>query len=534
MSKRRYKQGSDRQQGMLLPVRVDEYIAEDNAVRAIDVYVESLAMENLGFKNAAGGLTPGQPAFSPHALLKLYIYGFLHGVRSSRKLARECQRNLEVIWLLEGLQPGYKTIADFRKDNLAAIKATNRDFTQLCQELDLFGKELVAIDGSFFRGNVGKKNIYTEKRLQKTLKRLEQLIESHLAVMEQADAAEEADEDEDGELAEKLEQLKARQKKNQEKLAKLQASGEKQLAEVDEDARLLSKNGQGVAGYNVQTAVDDKHKLIVTCAVTQAGNDTEQLAPMAKRAKEILEVDHIAAVGDAGYYKFDQIKECLEAKITPYVPEPDKHARARGRGKFIRTDFQYQAESDTYLCPAGQTLVRYSQCIQKGLLRYAYRSQPALCADCSLKSQCLPAKSRFRSIYRWEHEDIIEAHRQRMAEQGRAMMEKRACLSEHPFGTLKTWYGWKHFLLRRLPKVSAEMEFAMLGYNFTRVLSILGLEQFRSHCLKRREKRLKALHFQTIFSCFEALEAWMNILLGTTRSLVYDWVYSSLLMSVFQ
>jgi transposase len=487
---------------MLLPVRVDEYVREDNPVRAIDVYVESLELDRLGFKHATGELTAGQPPFAPQALLKLYLYGFLQGVRSSRKLAQECQRNLEVIWLMEGLQPGYKTIANFRKDNLAAIKATNKDFVELCQELELYGKELVAIDGAFFRGNVGKKSIYTQKRLQKSLRRLEKLIEIHLAEMDQADEAEEvAEGDENVKLAEKLEKLKAGQKKSQERLTKLQESGEKQLAEVDPDARLLTKNGQSLAGYNVQIAVDDKYKLIVSCAVTQDGNDTEQLAPMAKQARMALGVQHLEVVSDAGYDNFGQIKACMDSEITPYVPEPDKHAHSRKQGKFIRTDFHYQADGDAYLCPAGQSLSHYSQCVQRGLLRQAYRSQPDICANCPLKSHCLPAKSRFRSLYRWEHEEVIEAHRQRMAEKGRAMMAKRACLSEHPFGTVKTWCGWRHFLLRGLPKVGAEMEFWMLAYNFKRVLSILGLVKLRAYCSKRIEKRLQTVGFTPHF-CF--------------------------------
>lgn len=442
MSKRKYKQGLDRKQGMLLPRRVDEYVGEDNPVRAIDIYVESLELGRLSFKNASGELTAGQPAFAPQALLKLYIYGFLNGVRSSRKLAQECQRNLEVIWLVEGLQPGYKTIANFRKDNLAAIKATNRDFVELCQELNLFGKELVAIDGTFFRGNVSKKNIYTQKRLQKSLERLEKLIETYLVEMEQADEAEEAaGGDENTNLGEKLEKLKADQKKSQERLAKLQESRQKQLAEVDPDARLLCKNGQSIAGYNVQTAVDDKRKLLVSCAVTQDGNDTEQLAPMAKQVLATLGVQHLEVVSDAGYYNFGQIKDCLDSGITPYIPEPDKHAQSRQQGRFIRTDFEYRADVDAYLCPAGQSLSHSSQCVHRGLLRKGYRSQPDICANCPLRSECLPAKSHFRSIYRWEHEEVIEIHRQRMAEKGQAMMGKRACLSEHPFGTMKTWCG---------------------------------------------------------------------------------------------
>lgn len=303
-----------------------------------------------------------------------------------------------------------------------------------------------------------------------------------------------------------MEQLKTRQKKNQERLASLHASGETQLAEVDEDARLLSKPGQSVAGYNVQTVVDEKHKLLVTCEATQASNDTQQLAPMAKQAQQILGVSHFEVVSDAGYYNFGQIQECLEAGITPSVAEPDKQGRTRRQGKFLRTDFTYEAQDDCYRCPAGATLVHYSQCVQKGKLRQAYRSQPVLCAAWVLKAHCLPTKTRFRSIYRWEHEAIIEAHRQRMAEQGAVKMAQRACLSEHPFGALKMRCGWQHFLLRGLAKVSAELALWMLGYNFQRVLSILGMQKWQAVCQEKMEKRRLALSVTAFLSIFRA--AW--------------------------
>ncbi|HEY6073023.1 MAG TPA: IS1182 family transposase [Anaerolineales bacterium] len=490
MGKRQYKQGLDRKQGMLLPVRVEDYISEGNAVRAVDVYVDSLDLESLGFGNTEGGGSAGQPAYPPGGMLKLYLYGFLQGVRSSRKLARECERNLEVVWLLEGLQPSYKTIADFRKDNRSALKAVNQDFVLLCQELGLYGGELVAVDGSHFRGNVGKKRVYTEKRLKQSLERLEKQIEGYLAELEQSDAAETHPEEETVHLREKLEKLKARQKKNQGRLKKLSTSGEKQLAEVDEDARLLSKNGQIMAGYNVQTVVDEKHKLLVTCAVTQDGNDTQQLAPMAKQAKQVLGVSHLEVVSDAGYNNFDQIKECLDAQITPYVPEPDRNTRFGAQGRFTRDHFTYQADQDCYTCPAGRTLVHEGEMVRHGQVRCCYRSQPAICATCLLKTQCLSTRCRYRSLFRWEHEEIIEAHRHRMAHTGRAKMALRACLSEHPFGTLKRWCGWDHFLLRSLPKVKAEMELWMLGYNFKRVLSILGIAKFMEYCLHRAQTRL--------------------------------------------
>lgn len=491
MSKRRYKEGINRQQAFLLPSRIEEYVSEDNPVRALDVYVDSLDLEGLGFKNTAGELTPGQPAYPPNAMLKLYLYGYLHGVRSSRKLARECCCNLEVIWLVQGLRPGYKSIADFRKDNLVPVKAVNRDFVQLCKELDLFGRELVSIDGSFFRGNVGKKNIYTQERLLKTLARIDKHIAEYLEMLEETDVAESQQGAEASEpqasLQAKLDQLRERQCKHQARLQQMQENGEKQLAEVDEDARLLHKNGQTIAGYNVEAAVDAKHKLLVVTQATQDGNDEQQLEPMAKEAKAVLQSEHLAATADAGFFNAQQIKNCVEAGITLYVPEPQKTNRANLQGRFVREDFSYHPESNCYTCPAGKELKYKTTHTRKDNQKvyHHYVSQASVCSQCQLKKQCLPAKTPYRRVTRWEHEDVIDAHRQRMAEKGREMMHKRACLSEHPFGTLKLWCGWTHFLLRGLNKVRAELSLMMLSYNFKRVLNILGLETFRAYCLQR-------------------------------------------------
>ena len=282
-----------------------------------------------------------------------------------------------------------------------------------------------------------------------------------------------------------MQKLKERQQKHQERLEKLQASEESQLAEVDEDARLLTKNGETVAGYNVQIAVDQKHKLIVTHEVTQDGNDTQQLAPIAKQAQQTLGVRELIVVADAGYSNYAQIKECQDAGITPYVAEANRNAYIESQGRFVRSEFKYQAEDDCYLCPAGKPIPRYSQIHKNGSLYWAYRSQPKICLDCPLNARCLPAKRSFRSINRWEHEEVVEVHRQRMAEKGRSMMRLRAALVEHPFGTLKRWCGWDHFLMRGLRKVRAEMALYVLGYNFKRVLNILGMEKFMAYCLQR-------------------------------------------------
>lgn len=485
MGKRQYKHGTERHQGLLLPATLDEYVSAENPVRAIEVYVASLDLEALGFQHTANGRTAGQPAFPPAALLKLYLDGYLHRLRSSRQLDQETYRNLEVMWLVEGLHPGYKTLADFRKNNLKSLRAVNRDFVQVCRELDLFGRELVAIDGSFFRGTVSKGSIYTEARLQKTLARLAAPIDAYLKALDAADQAEAGAADETAGLEAKLTALQARQAQHQARLAKLQAGGATQVADVDPDARLLTKAGQCVAGYNVQTAVDAKHKLLVVAEATQAGNDEGQLAPIAQAAQAALEVKALTVTADSGYCTAQGIEACVDAGITPYVPEPDKTRYGRAQGRFGREAFTYEPEANRYRCPAGQVLTYTSAREKAGKTIYTYISRAATCASCPLREHCLPPKTAYRQVTRWAHEAVMEAHRARMAKAGQVMMATRAALAEHPFGTLKLWCGWRHFLLRGLAKVQAELSLLMLSYNFKRVLTILGLEAWRAYCLQR-------------------------------------------------
>jgi transposase len=480
----------DRNQAMLLPPSVEEYVSPDNPVRAIDAYVQSLDMVALGFSNAEGSVSAGQPAYAPQALLKLYLYGYLMRVRSSRLLERETKRNLEVIWLVEGLTPCYKTIADFRKDNAKALTAANRDFVLLCKELDMYGAELVAIDGSFFRGNVAKRSIYTLPRLKKLIRDIEKDIEAYHQALDGADVAcADTPFEQASPLAEKLEALKQRQAHYQGKLKQLNETGETQYAEVDPDARLLKKSGQSVAGYNVQIVIDSKHKLLVSAAPTSQGNDTGQLAPLASEAKTILAVETLEACADAGYYNQVQLKQCLDAGITPYVPIPDHHGPVDPDRRLPRDAFAFEEQTNCYRCPAGQRLHFCRVVEQNGKRLLNYVSDPSVCANCPMRNRCLSARTPYREIYRWEHEAIVEAHRRRMEERGADYLKQRAGLVEHPFGTLKRWCGWTHFLVRGKPKVRGEMNLLMLCYNFKRVMNILGMNRFLEH-LSERANRL--------------------------------------------
>lgn len=333
MNARRYQPTLNRHQDMILPMRVEDYVSPTNTVRAIDAYVGTLDLTALGYKHSQFVSATGQPAFNPAVLLKLYLYGYLQHLNSSRKLERETQRNLELMWLVEGSQPTYKTIADFRKSNSAALKATNRDFMLLCKELKLFGGEEVAVDGSFFKADTNKVNIYTAEKLDKQLAELEKKIQDYQQVLEKHDAADDkagkGSLAEDTQLANKIKRLQEKQAEKQTLQQKLKDSGKSQISTVDEDARLLSKRGQTTGGYNVQIAVDSKHKLIVAEEVTQDGNDTAQLSPMLEKAQKILQSDNLTGLADSGYFDGSQIKTCEENNITVYVAVPDKSKRDR-------------------------------------------------------------------------------------------------------------------------------------------------------------------------------------------------------------
>ena len=487
---RRYKLGQNRDQSMLLPPRVDDYVSEDNPVRVIDVYVEQLDLKQLGFAHAEGGLSAGQPAYSPGALLKLYLYGYLMRVRSSRRLEAECCRNLEVMWLLAGLTPGNRTIASFRKINATALKRTYRDFVMLCRALDLYGRELVAIDGSFFQGNAGAKGIYTEERLARGLKRVERDIAEFMAAMDAADAEpDDAPDDalKGGGLADKLAALRSRQADYQSKLETLKASGKKQLSVVDPDARRLKKHGQNVTGYNVQISVDSKHKLLVAGEATSDGNDSQQLAPQAKQAKSLLAVDHLDVVADIGYYTAAQLNACDEAGIRPWVPESAPRGPSGKPGRLSRSEFEFDADNNGYRCPQGEWLRHAATATRNGQQLFVYKSKAATCRDCPLASSCLPKKKPIRELYRPEHADLLAALRQRMEAEGEAYMKARKSLAEHPFGTLKRWNGWDHFLVRGREAVNGELGLMMLCYNFKRVLNILGVDGFLAYLEQRRQ-----------------------------------------------
>jgi transposase len=494
MTNRSFKTGVSREQPSFLPPRVEDYVDPRNPVRAIDVFVDKLDLEKLGFTVPAAAGGAGQPPYHPGDLLKLYIYGYLFRIRSSRALARELSRNLELIWLLRELKPCFRTIATFRRDNWAALKAVNREFVLMMRELNLVGGEVVAVDGAFFHGDASRGSIKTQKRLAAQLAVIDRDIEEYGAAVAKSDAAEAAQGAAGGAAGEKSGQdvakavaaLMAKRAAVQADLAQLEARGQTQLSQTDPDARLLSKNGRVVAGYNVQIAVDDKHKLIVASEVVNDGNDTGQLHAMAKAAKQELGVTTLTALADTGYYNGNELKACEEDGIVAYVPQAKRTARLEAQGRMSHEEFAYDAEVDVYRCPAGQVLTPSEgrKTNTGGRIEIRYTSRKADCDACLLRARCLSAKTPTRTVQRWEHEAVLERHRARMKEAA-GRMRRRGAIVEHPFGTLKCRAGYRHFLVRGFNKVRGEWSLMALCYNFSRVLTIIGLDDLIAYFVKR-------------------------------------------------
>jgi len=490
MANRSFKSGESREQPSLLPPRIEDYVGLDNPVRAIESFVGALDLVKLGFRHAERGAEVGQPPYDPADLLKLYLYGYINQVRSSRRLEREANRNLELIWLLRNLRPGYRTIANFRKENWEALKAVNRSFVLLVRELGLVGGTVVAIDGSFFHGDASKASIFTRKRLAEQIAKLDQEIEAYGQSLEDNDAAEakkpgkdRADGDggggNSGDIGAKVAALMAKRSRALADLDRLKASGETQLSLTDPDARLLVKGGQGVAGYNVQAVVDDKHKLIVASEVVNDSSDVGQLHAMAKAAKEALDAEALQVLADEGYYSSTELKACEDDGIKAYVPPSEGNGLPEKAGRFGLKNFSYDGAADAYTCPAGQVLRpmegRWTNTSGRVEIRYASRTR--ICRACPSRTKCLSPKASQRIIRRWEHEDVLERHRERMESAG-DLMRRRSAIVEHPFGTLKCRAGYRHFLVRGFDKVRGEWSLMALCYNFTRVLNILGFEGF--------------------------------------------------------
>jgi transposase len=464
-----YIGGESRNQRYLLPETIDDYIGEDNPVRFVDAFVEKLDLEQLGFERAVAAET-GRPGYDPGDLLRLYLYGYLNRIRSSRRLEREAGRNLELMWLLRRLRPDFKTIADFRKDNGRAIQQVCREFTLVCKDLELFGGELVAIDGSKFEAVNSPSRNFSRKRLAERIAEIDAKIEAYLKQLDCQDGEEgRIETGKPEEFQQKLRRWQERKQRYQSYQQQLEQSGEKQISLTDPDSRRMSMGHGSQVGYNVQLAVDEKHKLIVEHEVTNAVTDQDQLAPMAERAKASSGVDKLEVVADMGYYDGAEVKKCEAQGITVYIPKPDTSANTK-LGLFGKERFHYEADTDVYRCPAGQALTYRFGTVEKGrAIRYYSTSA---CDGCALKPQCTRNQDN-RRITRWEYEDVLERMQLR-THQHPDKMRKRKQLVEHPFGTMKRWMDQGYFLMRGKQKVTTEMSLTVLAYNLKRVLNLVG------------------------------------------------------------
>jgi transposase len=471
-----YVGGQSRGQAALFPVVLDDLVPEDHAVRVIDAFVAGLDLGQLGFEKAQPAAT-GRPPYDPADLLRLYLYGYLNQVRSSRRLERECGRNVELMWLLNRLVPDHKTIADFRRANGAPFKAVCRSFVRFCTEAELTGGQWAAIDGSKFQAVASKRSVITASKLEEQLKNIDGQVQSYLESLDAADEAKgEGAETDKQAIREALARLKDRRADVASTQAILKELGETQHVVGEPEAKLM-KTGEGpsAVAYNLQTAVDAKNKLVVHHELTNEATDQRSLLPLATGAKEALGVERLNVVADAGYSNGQQAKECEEAGITPYVPA-QRSANAKG-DYFERSAFVYDERSDSYRCPAGEVLRRKTISTADRLVLYT----TAACGGCALKPQCTGAKQRW--VSRHFEEQALERMRRRLKSNPQAMALRRET-AEHPFANLKyRILGNARFLLRGLAGAGAETALAVLAYNFRRVLNLLGSAQMRQRLL---------------------------------------------------
>lgn len=465
--------GSDRQQTHLLPAALEDYVPPDNPVRFLDAFVNKLDLRAAGFRfPKTDPRGRGRPAYPPADLLKLYLYGYLHQLRSSRRLEAECARNLEVIWLVRQLRPDFKTIADFRKDNAKAFKAVVREFTGLCRKLDLFGGQLLAIDGTKLKASNAADQNWSQTKLAKQQAQLEARLDEYLKAMETADAADApVAAPSASELQAKIVRLTERQSQVQERLQALAQSGESQLSATDPDSRGMKGAHGHVVGYNVQGSVDAKHHLLVTTEVTNLAADQGQLATVAQAAKSELEIQKADVVADGGYFKSEDLKTCQAMGLEAHLPAVENSPSERA-GLYGKEDFRYDAAQDVYHCPNGSELSRRRQMEDKGRVLFNY-DHPGACASCPLKTRC--TKTEHRTVSRWEHEEVLERMAAAVAAHPETLAARKT-LIEHCWGTLK-WLLPGGFLVRGKEKVGAEVSLAHFGYNFKRALAVVGLEK---------------------------------------------------------
>ncbi len=466
----RFIDEADRSQGTLLPAQLEEYVSEENPVRVIDAFVGELDLTRLGFEGMEPQAT-GRPGYHPATMLKIYLYGYLNRIQSTRRLEREAQRNLELMWLVGRLAPDFKTLADFRAENAAAITNVCREFIVLCRRWGLFTQATVAIDGSKFKAVNHRDRNFTSGKMKTRMGLIEQSIAEYLKQLDRMDRKETPSTPRQVvRLKERIATLKDEMSRLEGLKARMEATPDGQVSLTDPDARSMASQGKGtgIVGYNVQTVVDTKHHLIVTHEVTNVGSDRHQLKKMAEAARSAMGTRELTAIADRGYYSGEEIKACDDAGILPLVPKC-LTSNSRADGRYDKSDFVYLRKRDAYRCPAGEYAIWRFKSVEHGMTIHKYWS--SACPRCELRSKC--TTSPYRRISRWEHEQVLDKMQARLNRDPSAMQLRRQT-AEHPFGTIKSWMGATHFLSRTLPKVAAEMSLHVLAYNLKRVMRIMG------------------------------------------------------------
>ena len=487
-----YKQGLNRKQQLLFPPSLDELVDEDNIVRAIEAYVNTLNISKLNIITKRSLIKEGQPAFHPKLLLKIYIYGYLNKIRSSRKLEQEINRNIEMMWLTQGLTPSYKTISNFRKNNPKALQIIFKEFSILLKNLKLISGDLVAIDGAFLRANASKNTLIMKKTVKKELSKIDEDIKNYMILLETLDK-------EDKNITnlkiskEEINKLLAKKEKFQKDLDMLDTLGKEQYNKTDKDATAMSKPSHNLMAYNSQIAVDHKYKFIVATDISTNGHDLDQLHNMAIKTKEITKNPDMVITADKGYYSSKEIKKCIEDGIEAIVP-PRATAKTKKikNAKFSKNQFIYNHDEDCYICPNNQKLKKIEKQYERnGRMLDVYRVSSSYCKICPLRKNCLSDKTSNKQMYRWENEDIIDEYSIKIdTPKSKAIIKKRGSIVEHPFGTIKRTLGWDHFLVRSKKKVLGENALIMFTYNFKRLLNLIGIALFKKLCIAIKKNNL--------------------------------------------
>jgi transposase len=471
--------GTDRNQLLLLPPSLDEYIDDDNPVKVIDAFVDSLDLKETGFKNSIP-LERGCPPYNPGDLLKLYLYGYLNRIRSSRKLEKECTRNIEVIWLLNQLRPKYRTIAYFREHNSKAIKSVFRQFVVMMKKWDLIAGDLLAVDGSKFRAVNSKKNNYNQQKIQRHLNYINQKVDEYLKELDDNDNKEQGERK--LKVNECLQQLEQRRQKYIELERQLRETGKDQVSTTDPDARQLIIRGNiAEVSYNAQAIIDSKNNLIIDTKVINT-NDRKILSAMGLQAKEILNKESFELLADKGYHNGEELQKCDMMNIKTYVaPQENISGNKIPTPEYLGDKFEYNTQDDCYTCPEEQKLRSNGRWYKK-----YYRTHVTLvkqyktkaCRECPKRLWCTSSPAeRGRVIERSQYQASVDANNLRVRNE-KEKYRLRQTMTEHPFGVVKRQWGYDHVLMKGLQKTDSEISLIFLCYNLKRVMNIMGINGF--------------------------------------------------------